>query len=412
MSTLLIKDTKQQTANLNTASTKQAKTIKFPKWAEVSSVFVAGVLGKQLLDNLATSKLPLFTPQPETTTNLAGYEAMDTECDLADLVVEATTQKSGLNIATSITSEMSFAEAFKASRQELGQEGLFIYREELYSNYLASEYSTLSSSEQSIYQEQVKEQLIKMEQMPDNKVMVEKIDANAAETIVASKIMAASHQATDRDSNGETDGSLVNLDDDAKAEIIYDWSSGELFAFVDRTNDSWIDSIWKANADGKLTFMYNLEDPIPAPDLSKIQYQDLDGDGKIDARLHDFNGDNIADRVDYDLKGDGTYGKAYFDTNNDGLLDMVADVDQSGQLLNETSLNQPFASPELYAVAEGLQTTEDFQYEERLTYEDVDFVQPDNAPIASHIDTDLGIPTNADDAIDGLDNDAAMTDWM
>ncbi|MEM9888423.1 MAG: hypothetical protein AAF849_21190 [Bacteroidota bacterium] len=362
--------------SLNKKANKILK-VYFPEIAKLSGAFAGGIIGSNILDTLSKFKSKADHDKPEE----LPYEEPNLE-----LLEENTSYH--LEVVN-LESGMNFEAAFRFARSIASSNGIFEYNGEWYSTLTKEELASLSDSQKAAYAEAVNETI---EQGEAKEVLLEEATKEDLGDLLvtATEPVAASEHQYDLNGDGELDGALVNLDGDEDAEVVYDWGSGELVAFVDTENDGMIDALYNVLEDGKLEFVAELEDPIPAPKMPVTQLRDLNhNDGIIDSKLYDTDGDMIADRVDVDLTGDGKFSKAYIDTNGDGSLDTVADI-IDGQLANIAELNTPLHAPELLAIAEGMNKP---QIKEQA-YEETNELLTAN-----------------EDTIEGMDNEADMSDW-
>lgn len=366
--------------SLNKRTSKILK-VYFPELAKLSGAFASGIVGSDIINALSKSKAGA---------NNSDREALDHETVAAETVETVAEENLTYQLElVDLKEGMNFEEAFQFARSIANSSGIFEYNGEWYSTLTKEELQSLTVSQKEAYAKAVNETV---EQGEAKEVLLEEnTKEDLGETLItATEPVAASEHEYDLNDDGKMDGALVNLDGDEDAEVIYDWSSGEVFAFVDTENDGMIDALYSVLEDGKLEFVAELEEPIPAPKMPVTQLRDLNhNDGIIDSKLYDTDGDMIANRVDVDLTGDGKFSKAYIDTDGDGNLDTVADI-IDGRLANMAELNTPLNSPELLAIAEGLhkRNVNDNEQEEMS-----DLLAKD------------------DNTIEGMDNEADMSDW-
>ena len=85
---------------------------------------------------------------PEESENTTNTESGTSEINIEPLVPD-------LNIATMITTEMSFEEAFAAAREEVGAGGYFMYNDRWYGTYYAEEWANMTAEEKTAFSEAI-----------------------------------------------------------------------------------------------------------------------------------------------------------------------------------------------------------------------------------------------------------------
>ena len=343
------------------------KKIAVPAWlkkvkGKEVAAFAVGLLSYNVFYSLTKDGTPIAKP---------------TDLELEPSAAEAINEKitaSG-KIATSVGDEMSFGEAFQASRVELGAGNFFWWNGRFYNNYTEQEWESLSAADKAEFAQEAG-----LLQEEDFDVIVEETDTQIEETLETETITPTPESETsrltneeinpteeyeeleeppqsmayvDRDGDGKDDVILINQDNDSKAEIMIDFSGDQPYALVDTGNTGMMDTLYFVNEDGELHSPQELADEIPAPKLPQEQMMDLIGnDGVLDSLAHDDRGNARADRIDVDTNADGVFDTVFWDTNGDGKLDSVCKMDEEGKLSDLVELSEPFDSPEVDALVE------------------------------------------------------------
>lgn len=379
---------------------KDIQISNWSKYAEISAAFGAGILSYNLFFGMKNDGSPNL-PEKEAAT-----EASNTTSNTTNAV--ETHISHNAEVAHSVTDDMSFGEAFQASRTELGAGNFFWWRGRLYNNFTENEFKALSEADKTALLDDIKEAIA--EQPPLTTTNAFDYDSNSSETSISNHSSSNNNnshfmvEATtdkleylDKDSDGQIDGAIVNMDDDPQAEIVYDWTSGTPYAFVDSNNTGVIDMVYDVDETGQLSNPTELLDTIEAPRMTTRQYIDfIRKDGVIDSLVFDKNSDGIGETVISDKNQDGVFDIAFMDTTGDGMLDMMCSV-VNDQLGNPMKMNTPISAPivEMYALTE--QEEDDIPYEKSAFKED-----------------SFGDPSfHQKESSGGLDNDLdeEMDDW-
>lgn len=341
--------------------TKKLKTWadkNFNRYAEVGAAFGTGVLSYNVFFGMRKDGTSITQSEEEYNPN--DNSTGSSTYDFIQEVEENLTQNGA--VAQSVTDEMSFAEAFKTSREELGAGNFFRWRDRLYNNYTESEFEALSEEQHTALVDNISnlaapsDENFSDENLAPNdsaeepvaSAPISKINPNFNTNTQNMDTLASTTQKyeyVDKDGDGQEDGALINMDNDPEAEMIFDWSdAANPYAFVDNGNTGYLNTVYSIDGEGNLTNPVPLSEGIPGPKLTTEQLMDLIGDdGILESKAYDFKGDSRADRVDVDLSGDGNYDFAYCDTTGDGLLDTVYNI-EGGKLTEGTSID-PFDSP-------------------------------------------------------------------
>ena len=224
-------------------------------------------------------------------------------------------------VATTVTDDMSFGEAFQASREELGPGNFFWWKGRFYNNYQEEEWNNLTEAEQASFVQQAgnfdEEDMAMDDTMEtettsdaDSRVTVEEPAEHPAETLEDNHFSEQNNQQQmeylDTNNDGKDDSLLINMDDDQQAEVVQTWVDGVNYALVDTGNTGMLDTIWMIDEEGNPYDPMPLAEEIPAPKLSREQHLDLLGnDGVIDSLAIDNRGDDRADQVFVDMNSDG-----------------------------------------------------------------------------------------------------------
>ncbi|MEZ4932539.1 MAG: hypothetical protein R2788_10515 [Saprospiraceae bacterium] len=405
--TIIAPSSGQTASPQNKAKTNVPTWVKKIKSTEVGA-FALGLAAYNLLFTKLLNGLPAL-PFKETVPDQPIDPTTPTQSEIANIVQE------NCQVATSVTDDMSFGEAFQASRKELGAGNFFWWRGRLYNNYQEEEWNNLSESEQTEFVQQAgsfnDEDMVMEENladettaMPEQKVSEEEVITYEGENSDTNSFSELNNQQQmeflDNDLDGKDDSVLINIDDDPEAEIIESWQGDTHYALVDTGNTGMLDTIYILDDEGNAIESMPLEEGIPAPKLTREQHLDLiGGDGVIDSVAYDTRGDNHAETVLVDMNKDGSYDVAYFDTDGDGQLDTASQM-VDGKFANPVPLNEPFESPIVSDLAEALAPGGQF-----------DGNMPDHFDTPT-MDIGGGHHDNATAEIEGLDNHADIDDFL
>lgn len=318
------------------------------RYTELAAAFGGGVISYNLLFGMRKDNRPVHDDNVEfgstSCTLPPQQEAVMHEFD--------STIGSHCMLATSVTDEMSFSDAFAAARAEVGAGNVFRWNSRLYNTFTESEYLSLSTAEQEAFTEGV----LNVEEEFDARPIVENSDSyeeaesglpalNIRSDIDRLEPTVAEMEKIDADGDGVADdGAFVNLDNDSQAELIIDMTNN--IAFVDTGNNGFLDTAYAVDAAGNVDWNspQTLAEGIPAPDMTVSQRMDLVGeDGIMESEGHDTDGDGYAERIMTDMNNDGKFDFAYLDTTGDNRLD-TAYLVENGQLTQQTEI-EPFESP-------------------------------------------------------------------
>lgn len=318
-------------------------------------------------------------------------------------------QDSG-KLSTSVNDQMSFGEAFQASRTELGPGNFFSWNGRWYNNYTKEEWENLDDQQKADFTQEaglLKEEdfspVAQQEKVNESDDMEEQdretLEVNLEET--DENIPLQQVEYFDRDKDGVDDGLLINNDNDINAEIMIDWSQGNTYALVDTGNTGMMDTVYLIDEEGNLHSPSPLADEIPAPKLTSEQLMDLVGnDGIIDSVAYDNAGDSRADEIHVDVNQDGVYDIAYLDTDGNGKLNIVCKIDEDGQLSNFTELSVPFESPMVKMITDMINGVDD----DATSNLSNPTIQENDTQSTENI-------TEIDDDIPGMDPDVDMSDY-
>lgn len=280
------------------------------KWKEVVIGGVAGIslgaasavlMGSALAkDETATSESPTEEPQQE---DVPQEEALGT--GLAEM-------------ATSVTDDMSFDEAFAAARAEVGPGGVFEWHGGLYGTYYATEWNEMTDAEREEFTNSVPWH---HPEYHTNHHHVNNDDDN--------EDMDVAYTAPNDEDDDENDDDDAQLDDnigdddldDAEIEIL-----GVEHANLDGEHDSIIGA---ASIDGQAVYFVDIDG---TDDEFDVMMADLNGNATIDDdEIFDISDEHIsvssfealagANEEGYEENLDEMY------ANNDTLPDYVNDVD-------------------------------------------------------------------------------------
>lgn len=194
-------------------------------------------------------------------------------------------------VATTVTSDMTFGQAFAAARTEVGPGGVFEWHDNLYGTYTAEEWNSMSAAEQAEYVEhfawnQIDHQNSDIapqdQQLADNTTVTEEVvdaanDADVADvTDDADDDIVVTH--VDQPSDVQTDGDLIAT---TTEEPTAEGDDSEVVILgVTHDDDS------GQNEDGV------------AVDGNEIVLVDVDGDMKFDVAVEDVNDNGQSDEQD------------------------------------------------------------------------------------------------------------------
>ena len=343
-------------------------------------------------------------------------------------------------VATNVNDDMSFGEAFQASRQELGTGNFFWWKGRLYNNYTEEEWNGLSETQQVEFVQQAghfdddqmtpditsetADQPDAVEHRDQNETTenieyVHNTENDATETMddnfISQQNNTPQMEYIDTDQDGQDDALLINSDDDPQAEAIIGSNDGIDYALVDTGNTGMLDTIYLLDEDGNPYNSMPLEEEIPAPKLTREQLMDLDKDGVIDSIAYDNRGDAHADEIHMDLNNDGSYDVAYFDTDGNGSLDMMRRMEDGHFTSEPIAMNEPFESPMVTAIA-GSMTSGGHADGEALAdgYHDTGNPEADHGPDTHDHDHDDHDHSHDHDhgAVEGLDHDVDVSEFF
>lgn len=176
----------------------------------------------------------------------------------AETVESTDTVATDVKVATSVTDEMTFAEAFAAARQEVGAGGAFEWRGTVYGTYYANEWDAMSSQEQAQF------------------------SASAIDSATQNDAQHATTPAAAEDNNVHTASHTSASDPSATAEPT---ASAEA--------DVQVVDVMTQNEDGTLvtyTQAYVNGDAVI--------FAEVDGDDIVDVMITDANNNNELDQED------------------------------------------------------------------------------------------------------------------
>ncbi len=348
------------------------KKIKVPAWLKKIKSNEVGAFAMGLASyNLLFVKLKNGLPVPADDTPADGAEnsPVPSQEEMYQQIQE------NAQVATNVNDDMSFGEAFQASRQELGAGNFFWWKGRLYNNYTEEEWNGLSETQQVEFVQQAghfDNDQMTLDHTPDtanepgavghrdqneiteNAEYVNNTENDTSETMddnfISQQNNTPQMEYIDTDHDGKDDTILINSDDDPQAEAIISSNDSIDYALVDTDNTGMLDTIYFLDQDGNPYNSMPLEEEIPAPKLTREQLMDLNKDGVIDSIAYDETGDDHADKIYTDLNNDGSYDVAYFDTDGNGSLDAMCKM-QDGHFSSDLiAMNEPFESPIVTAV--------------------------------------------------------------
>lgn len=399
----------EKTATANSPATETKPTASkrvLPGWAKkIKSTEVGAFVLGLTAYNLFFTKLQQGRPEPH---DIPGAEPPGDGAVPSMQELETVVQESG-KVATAVNDDMSFGEAFQASRQELGPGNFFWWRGRFYNNFTEGEWYDLTDAEQVAFVQQTgkfdTDEMAVETEGPASEPSAEPreyagdTDQSSDNGTEFNQFSEQNNQQTmeyiDIDNDGKDDAVLINVDDDPSAEIVQHWGAdGTSYALVDTGNTGMLDTLYLVDEDGNLYNPMPLEEEIPAPKLAREQHLDLIGnDGILDSLARDTKGDARADEVHVDMNNDGSYDVAYFDTTGDGRLDKVCKI-ENGRFTDPVSLNEPFEAPIVGAIAGGAMPA-----------------NSQGVPPAAHEGESLFAQSPDEQEIPGLDNDADIGEF-
>ena len=247
-------------------------------------------------------------------------------------------------IATHVTDEMSFEDAFKTARQEVGPGGYFEWNGQLYNTYYKEEWNALSVEERQEYAATVRD-----EQTPETD------HATPPSSLTSSPSGQADIQV------GEYEGhnvALADIDHDGDAEVIaFDATTGA----VDINNDGLMDTRVELDPDThQIVARAPLATPFEAPKMSdlntdtttpvsteptpEVEVITVTHEG-VELNMADSDHDGYVDVAVYDHK------IAVADTDGDHVFDTKMALDSTGKVVATAPLEKPFEAPTVESVS-------------------------------------------------------------
>ncbi|GAB3932301.1 hypothetical protein [Larkinella terrae] len=240
-------------------------------------------------------------------------------------------------VATHVTDDMSFEDAFKTARAEVGPGGYFEWNDHLYNTYYKEEWEAMTEKQREEYA------------------------ASLQDETGSTPIHTVSNEASQPDIKvGEYNGHTVALGDvdhDGDSEVIViDGTSGA----IDRDNDGIMETRVEFDPEThKVTAQTPLATTFEAPKMSALESNETRlvsnetaSENKPDVVTTEYQGHTIvAGDTDHDGDAevvivDGTSGAV--DTDNDGILETRVELDpNSHELIASAPMTDVYRSPAL-----------------------------------------------------------------
>lgn len=252
----------------------------------------------------------------------AGYQpsekAEETEKTEEVTDTTSTVTPSDINVATSVTDDMSFAQAFAAARQEVGAGGAFEWRGTVYGTYYANEWDAMSSEEQAQFSASA------ISATPhDNTTVADRPSRPSADD---NNLHTVSDQSTSPEPEPSTEAEIQVVDVMQRTEdgtlVTYTqaYVNGDEVIFAEVTGDDIVDGmITDANQNGE---------------LDQEDFFDISDQGLRQSQLnaaHEFNNqdnEHLAQLDDFENNADGNLA-----TNaNDGELLACRDASKADEI--------------------------------------------------------------------------------
>ena len=196
-----------------------------------------------------------------------------------------------VDIASGVTDDMSFSQAFSAARAEVGSGGCFEWRGNVYSTFTAEEWNSMSAEEKAEYNDH----------FSWGGSGASENNETAAENSAANETVA--NDATSQSNGGQAAGTRTAESQASESQTSNNQASGNNIAENQNGEEGDVEvvDVWHFNDIGG----NGAHVKIDGEDYLLVDY---DGDGKFDVAAADFNGDGhfsddeSADISDLDLK--------------------------------------------------------------------------------------------------------------
>jgi predicted small secreted protein len=295
--------------------------------------------------NVEEPKKTTETPADSThVTNQHGSAKPSTEPTHSTTQTNETTNTNEPMVATHVTDEMSFDDAFKTARQEVGAGGYFEWNGNLYNTYYKEEWDNLSAKDREEY--------------------VATVYGDGTNTDHnASYSSTASYEANKPEIKvGEYNGHIIGLGDadhDGDAEaVVIDGTVG----FVDKNNDGILETRVEIDpTTHKVTAQSPMATTYEAPKMSELN-ESASGssttvstaNGQIDVHRVEYQGhDLILGDTNHDgdaevLVMDETNG--FVDADNDGIMETRVELDPTThQVTGKSAMTEVYHAPSMTA---------------------------------------------------------------
>lgn len=325
-------------------------------------------------------------------------------------------------IAASVTSKMSFSEAFESARSEVGAGGFFTHNGQVYNTYTKEEWDQMSAQDKTDYANSIAdkvksvEEVSPSEQLEDVTLDVKENQLDQKEESTEENQLEQKEEVIDNDSLTESaDASCVSQVDVSGAPRLIDESDvisrvdiGRDYTIdayeVDFDKDEFPDFVVDADGDGIFDeLILDMNNPSASGDIIDIAPLDtsklsnvpiVDGDGnvleisdesaigssKVSNDKIEISSEDLVDGLD--LNGDGKVDSFVINANNNYVDDIAIDLNDSGTIdmviMDVTSIDGDERLKEAFAQSE-------IQVEE-YTIEEVDH---DDDLVSNDLDDDL-----------------------
>ena len=276
-------------------------------------------------------------------------------------------------IASSVSSEMSFSEAFEAARNEVGAGGFFTHNGQVYNTYTKEEWDQMSDLDKTDYANSMADKVQGVQEVhagtEGNNATTSKVDVEPQTVDEKSNSDHADKKETNEvneekedvqaiEENTEVDSNLLEISED---DILHKIDEGSDYVIdgyeVDFDKDEYFDAIIDADRDGKfdeLILDVNNPDghgsiidiqPIDTENLDHLDKVDADGNLIVERNAPEAgkeveiaNGEISITSEDlengFDLNQDGIDETFVVDANNNKIGDIAIDLDGDNKIDN------------------------------------------------------------------------------